>query len=222
VTVGSNGECSLAFSPETGLSSCTPAQEAAASCAGKRTCLAAGGYDGPSGVGTPNGILGFKPGAEEPGVVEPVEPEEEAPPSSSSPSGPRIPVFHPNPLPPPGYVSPSPAPPAASSTAPLQITGLGLTTPALIALNRPRPMASKLSFVLTLNRPSTVRVTFARKVRVHGRSRWITIGRALSLHALGGRNGGRLGGRNRLVAGYYRLSAAATGASSRSIYLHIG
>ena len=61
VTVGSNGECTKPFS-ETGLSGCTTAEEAA-SCASKGVCLAGTGYDGPSGVGTPDGITAFKPAA---------------------------------------------------------------------------------------------------------------------------------------------------------------
>ncbi len=57
-TVGSNGECSKPFT-ETGLSGCTPAEEAERSCASKAICLAGSGYDGPTGVGTPDGIAAF-------------------------------------------------------------------------------------------------------------------------------------------------------------------
>ncbi|HXA53358.1 MAG TPA: S53 family peptidase [Solirubrobacteraceae bacterium] len=60
VTVGSNGECTKPFL-EGGLSACTPAEEAVASCASKAICLAGTGYDGPTGVGTPDGIAAFKP-----------------------------------------------------------------------------------------------------------------------------------------------------------------
>jgi IPT/TIG domain len=59
VTVGSNGECALPFL-EGGLSACTSAEEAA-SCASRAICLAGTGYDGPTGVGTPDGIAAFKP-----------------------------------------------------------------------------------------------------------------------------------------------------------------
>ena len=58
VTVGSNGECSKPFT-ETGLSGCTPAEEAEKSCASKAICLAGSGYDGPTGVGTPDVIAAF-------------------------------------------------------------------------------------------------------------------------------------------------------------------
>ena len=59
VTTGSNGECTKPFS-ETGLSGCTTAEEAK-SCASKAICVAGIGYDGPTGVGTPDGIAAFKP-----------------------------------------------------------------------------------------------------------------------------------------------------------------
>ena len=61
VTTGSNGECTKPFS-ETGLSGCTSTEESK-SCAAKAICLAGTGYDGPTGVGTPDGITAFKPPA---------------------------------------------------------------------------------------------------------------------------------------------------------------
>jgi len=59
VTVGSNGECSKPYLTG-GLSACTPAEEAAASCASEAICLAGPGYDGPTGVGTPAGLAAFR------------------------------------------------------------------------------------------------------------------------------------------------------------------
>ena len=67
VTSGSNGECLVGFDEETGLSGCTPAEEAATSCSSHRICLAGTGYDGPTGVGTPHGIAAFVPPPEEAG-----------------------------------------------------------------------------------------------------------------------------------------------------------
>ncbi len=67
VTVGSNGECAEPFL-EDGLSACTPAEEAV-SCASKAICLAGTGYDGPTGVGTPDGIAAFKPLPNQPAVT---------------------------------------------------------------------------------------------------------------------------------------------------------
>ena len=57
VVSGSNGECST-YAPE-GLSGCSVAEEAA-SCSAKAICVAGPGYDGPSGVGTPDGLGAFE------------------------------------------------------------------------------------------------------------------------------------------------------------------
>jgi PKD repeat protein len=67
IASGSNGECSKSFNYETGLSGCTALEEAASSCRSEAICLAGPGYDGPSGVGTPDGVGAFQP------PVEPVE-----------------------------------------------------------------------------------------------------------------------------------------------------
>jgi hypothetical protein len=64
VTSGSNGECASPFDEEDGLSGCTVLQEAA-SCSKEAICLAREGYDGPTGLGTPDGIAAFKPFSEE-------------------------------------------------------------------------------------------------------------------------------------------------------------
>jgi Fe2+ transport system protein FeoA len=66
VATGSNGECTKPFS-ETGLSGCTTAEEGK-SCASKAICVAGTGYDGPTGVGTPDGIAAFKPAISAPTV----------------------------------------------------------------------------------------------------------------------------------------------------------
>jgi len=64
VLSGSNGECTAQFNEEDGLSGCTALQEAA-SCSEEAICLAREGYDGPTGVGTPDGITAFEPVSEE-------------------------------------------------------------------------------------------------------------------------------------------------------------
>jgi hypothetical protein len=67
VESGSNGECSKPFNSE-GLSGCSTLEEAA-SCSGNAICLAGPGYDGPTGVGTPNGIDAFEMHPNAPAVV---------------------------------------------------------------------------------------------------------------------------------------------------------
>ncbi|HEV3048048.1 MAG TPA: fibronectin type III domain-containing protein [Solirubrobacteraceae bacterium] len=61
VTSGSNGECDLPFDTLTRAQGCTPAEDAAASCSSELICLAGSGYDGPTGLGTPDGIAAFLP-----------------------------------------------------------------------------------------------------------------------------------------------------------------
>ncbi len=61
VTSGSTGECPSPFDYETGLPACTPTEEAKTSCSSDAICLARTGYDGPTGVGTPDGIAAFVP-----------------------------------------------------------------------------------------------------------------------------------------------------------------
>jgi PKD repeat protein len=58
---GSNGECLKPYNYETGLSGCTALEEAESSCNSRAICLAGPGYDGPSGVGTPDGLGAFQP-----------------------------------------------------------------------------------------------------------------------------------------------------------------
>jgi hypothetical protein len=68
VTSGSNGECLKPFDteegPAGGTSGCTVSEEAA-QCSGQAICVAGPGYDGPTGVGTPDGIASFEPVSEE-------------------------------------------------------------------------------------------------------------------------------------------------------------
>ncbi len=69
VTEGSNGECLSPFNEETGLPSCTSTEEGETSCAKEAICLARTGYDGPTGVGTPDGIAAFAPAPSPPTVA---------------------------------------------------------------------------------------------------------------------------------------------------------
>jgi hypothetical protein len=66
VVLGSSGSCAAPFTDE-GLSGCTELEEASASCPEKPTCVAHIGYDGPTGVGTPNGIAAFQTASERTG-----------------------------------------------------------------------------------------------------------------------------------------------------------
>jgi len=239
VSSGSNGECVKGFSVETGLSSCTISEQAA-SCSSQLICLAAGGYDGPSGVGTPDGLTAFEPsgagqsggGGEEGGKEAGKEHSEER--AGGSPE------------PPVGSTGGSTgggstgggsasgagtisggaphAPAGPSSGGPIQanITDLALTLKALIALNRSRPRSSAVSFAFYSSALTTVRATLARHVRRHGRVSWQTLSGGVTLTVLPGRNAGHLLGRTMLMRGLYRLTLAPAGAIARSVQFQIG
>jgi hypothetical protein len=199
VTAGSNGKCA-SFNHKTGVSNCTAAEEAAASCGGALACLAAPGYDGPTGVGTPSGVLGFVPGQHE-------APGPEATPSTGGGGTERT-------------VTPPAAPTAPAGPAPtpaVKLTALALTAPALTALSRHRATLHSLAFAFVINVPSKVRVTLMRRVRVHGRTRWVTVRRAATVSAVAGRNVRRLSGSARLVRGAYRLTLTPASGAARSI-----
>ncbi|HEX4437776.1 MAG TPA: S53 family peptidase [Solirubrobacteraceae bacterium] len=202
VTVGSNGFCGSTFDQETGLSTCSEGTEAAASCSSTFACLAAPGYDGPSGVGTPDGVSGFIPGAVTSASATTSQPSSETP----------------TPAPTPAPVAPTPV---AVPVVTIQLRGLGLTTSALIALAR-HPVTSKVGFSFTLNMPVTVRMMLARRVRSHGHLRWVTIGHATTIAASVGHNIKRLAGSRHLPTGLYRLTATPRGGGPRTIFFHIG
>jgi hypothetical protein len=212
VTSGSNGECS-SLPTKSGISSCAASQEAAASCAGHLSCLAATGYDGPTGVGTPDGILGFQPGQEEE-----ASPHEESRPTPEQPSPPvkQAPATQVTP-------APTPSAPAPVTIAPtLHVSGLSLTNSALVALNHHRPRISAVGFALTSNAAGRVHVSLLRRVRVHGHTRWSALPGGVSLSILTGRNSGHLNGRAGLPAGLYRLRITTSGGSGTQLAFHIG
>jgi hypothetical protein len=205
VTKGSNGQCSLPFTEvETGESPCMSSEEAEASCEARLICLAAPGYDGPTGVGTPDGIAAF-----------------EAPPEASEPS----------PFPPPvnsnttsGTPTAWPAPTGTTSTRTpsVQLSGLALTPRALIALNRSRPKISALAFEFTLTVSVRVRASLEERAGKRGHRHWKLLQRPPAIAAVSGHNSRRLGGSKRLSPDAYRLTLAPSGGTASSIVFDIG
>jgi hypothetical protein len=230
VTVGSNGECGAGYNAKTGLSSCEPSVEAAASCNSKGSCLAGTGFDGPSGVGTPHGIGAFEPGedageeesapketpAEEKSPEEKTREkvEEKADPKEGS-------NDYPTPAPPSSAPHPSPTPVATRAASTPAVSALGLTIRALVRLDSRRPSASKVAFFYLLTAPARVGFTLARQVLVHHRHRWITVGPAAGAAAVAGRNAGQLRGGGSLSPGLYRLTVTPQGGRAKAIYFHI-
>jgi hypothetical protein len=210
VTLGSNGECTLPFDEETGQPGCTAAQEAETSCSSHLICLAGPGYDGPSGLGTPDGIAAFEP----PAGAANEESSGERPPSTPSPA----------PATTPATTSTVSKVTTSSVTAPptVQLTGLALTVNALIALNKSHPKIAALAFTFTLNLTVHVHTALEERVGRHGHQHWKTMGHSLTIAAVSGRNTRRLGGTGVLSPGAYRLTLTPAGGASRALNFKIG
>jgi hypothetical protein len=210
VTAGSNGECLKPLS-ENGIAACSAAEEAN-SCSGQGICLARSGYDGPTGVGSPNGIAAFKPGAggKEEGAAK-------AGPGGGSGASPA--TGQPTLAPP----HSSPSAPAPTPTVRLaRVSALALTRGAIIALNRLRPRVSALSYAFALSAPAQVRITLSRWTRVRRHRRWVTIARPIVLAAAPGRVSGRLSGTRTITSGRYQLTVTPRGGTPDSLGFQVG
>lgn len=218
VVSGSNGECRKRPS-KTGAASCTPAEESQ-TCAAQSICLAGPGYDGPSGVGTPAGVDAFLPPSEHTSVgasasgasgATPV-----APPAATGSSAPGTGASGAGP-PASGPPAPTPAPMARPT-----ILALRLTHAASAALRRRHARLSRLTFAFKLSAPARVRVSLAKRVRVHGRIRWLTLHGAFTILAPSGPQTRRPSGRATLAAGRYRLTLAPAGGVAGSLTFSAG
>ncbi|HMD56325.1 MAG TPA: hypothetical protein VKG82_02510 [Solirubrobacteraceae bacterium] len=236
VTSGSNGECAQPFQEETGLSACSAGEEAAASCASQRICLAGEGYDGPSGLGTPDGVSAFDAGAPQGNGGSPGEGggsgggtgggagggagegsgASSAGAGGSSQGGSGAGSHSSTPVSP-----PAPARAGAASGG-AQLSALGLTVRALAALNRVHPRTSAVAFAFTSSAPESVRATLSRRARRHRHAIWQALPGSSTIAAAPGRNSARLGGSRLLGHGVYRLTLTPASGSARSLEFQIG
>ncbi|MFI5009361.1 MAG: hypothetical protein ACHQDY_03710 [Solirubrobacterales bacterium] len=226
IVAGGNGECNGVYSR-----GCSGSLASPLDCGSLATiCNAAAGYDGPTGVGTPHGLSAFLPVPGEPGGPGSGSggspgggsgaggPEGTANPGGGSGSGAGSGSGSS------GGAAPSPPstakPGVASGT--VRLTRLSLTLSAVVALNRGRAPLSRIAFTFTLSRAATVRVTLARRVRVHGHWRWSALRGADTIGGRAGANRARLSGRGVLPAGFYRLTLTPAGGGARSLAISIG
>ena len=233
VVSGSNGKCSRGFNGS-GESACSTTEQEAA-CSPKLICVAGPGYDGPSGVGTPDGIAAFEPAGSQDttsGSGAPGSEEEsggaiqgtgggggggESPVTQTGgETGPPVTET----------VEPESATSASSSssgssTLAAVLSRLSLTHNAIIALRRAHPVASQMGFAFTITAAARVHVTLAKLIRVRGRTRWQLLSDSLTLTAARGRNSRRLRGRNTLGAGRYRLTLAPAHGTARSLSFQV-
>jgi hypothetical protein len=224
VVSGSNGKCSKQFNGA-GESGCSIAEEDA-SCTPKLICLAGSGYDGPSGVGTPDGIAAFEPGVSEPGSKGTDSgssggEEESKATSSASGGGGKAPGEEAGARVPGASATSTSASQTFTSTLGPLVWGLSLTHNAILALHRGRPAASLLGFAFSVTSAARVRVTLARLVQVRGRGRWQLLADTLTVAATPGRNSRRLHAHNTLGAGRYRLTLAPAHGIARSLTFRV-
>jgi len=217
ILTGSNGKCA-SYNGVTGLSRCTAEAEAKASCHSELICLAGPGYDGPTGVGTPDGITAFEPvkeGGGTPGGGGGPAPAPSATPSSTPAAGPEGATGGSSPP-----VAPA-GPPGASSSA-VQLSAVALTFSAMVALDNSHPRVSQLEFSCVLSAATSVRATLSKRVSHHRHARWQPLRDSLTFTAFGGHNRRRLRGRGTLAPGVYRLTLTPAHGSPRSIDFEIG
>jgi len=220
VTVGSNGECDEPFDEVTFATACTQEAEAKASCADTLICQAGAGYDGPTGLGTPDGLAAFElpaGGVGEEGAGEGAGHGSGAgstAPVASGSSGPATTTG--------SGASPGTGASTTAAALPVQLRGLSLTLKALMALDAGRPKIPEISFRFTSNVAARVRATLEKRYGRRARQRWRALTHPLTLAAVGGRNNGRLSQRGALGSGSYRLTLTPVGGAPVSITFKIG
>jgi hypothetical protein len=244
VTVGGNGACDDIYSAGcSGSMSPTSALYPFDCGAGELICNAAPGcegryYDGPTGVGTPDGIGAFRP-EQQPTIVAPKcaatgksSSGTEGKPGGSGNepsgndggnSGATQPTTGAG-----GGSSSSSGTAGSQSTTPavavrpIRISALALTPTALLALDRPRSKISSIAFAFTLSAAARVRATLAKLVWVHGHNRWVSVPGTLTFSAIRGRNRRRLTSLDALTPGRYRLTLALQAGSARALMFQVG
>jgi len=178
--------------------------------AGVLICNAGPGYDGPSGVGAPNGLAAFRPG-------DGTENESDAPAEGGS--GDPTPTNTPSG----GGASPrnagnntSPRRPAA-----IRVSNLDLTFTAIEALNHGWPAISHVAFIFALSGGARVRVALAKLVRGRDDWRWQVLPDSIAIQASKGRSRAHLRAPGRLNPGRYRLTLTPAHGAPLSLVLYI-
>ena len=178
--------------------------------AGVLICNAGPGYDGPSGVGAPQGLGAFRPGdgAESAGSV-PAEGGSGNSAPTSTPSG--------------GDAPPRSAGNDTSSRdrAAIRVSDLDLTLTAIEALNHGRPAITRVAFAFTLSAGTRVRIALAKLVRRQGHWRWQVLRDSITITAGRGRNRLHLRARGRLAPGRYRLTLTPAHGGPLSLIVYI-
>jgi hypothetical protein len=249
VTAGGNGECDDLYS-----SGCSGSMDplspldcgegvlicnTAAHCAGHY-------YDGPAGVGTPNGIDVFKPEEHPPkdvgeckppsepskepegtGSTNPGTGNEESTPSNGTPIETESTQSNPNNnttnVEQSGGTSKQSEGGTSTDLAntPVRLSGLALTEAARAAVHRAQPKISRVAFAFNVSGPAAVRIVLWKLIRVHGHLRWVAQPGAFTTAATQGRDHRHLRGRRTLASGRYRLTLTPTHGGVNSLTFSI-
>ncbi|HEV7942376.1 MAG TPA: S8 family serine peptidase [Solirubrobacteraceae bacterium] len=239
VTSGGNGKCDGLYASCSGsLSSSLDCGEAFL------ICKATTGYDGPTGVGAPNGIVAFEPttseGGGEPSKEEKAKepPQEERPleektkevPKEESPRK-EEPVHKEQPQEEPKLREPPTGAPILGSSSPsgavhdaqAQILALALTKDATNKLHGHDALADEVIFRFKLSLSASVRISLAHLFRSNARETWRELSKdTLAFKAAAGTSREHLDTHNTLAAGTYRLTLSIHGGGSRSIVFTVG
>ena len=212
--------------------------------AGALICNATAGYDGPTGVGTPNGVGAFQV-AKAPDEGSAATEEiggggSEKPASSESPSGSESSGS--SEIPSGGgsgsgtgtggatstsatLVNSGAAKSSAGGGASPRLTRLALTTHGSAALHRrgrgKGVAMSQLAFSFALSRAARVRATLSRHVGSRTGARWVALSPALNFAASVGAHRRKLHGSRLLARGVYRLTLTPLGGAARSITVRV-
>lgn len=244
VTSGGNGECNGLYG------SCSGSLSSALDCGEAwLICKAATGYDGPTGVGAPDGLAAFQPakseGGKESGEPSKEEKAKEEPPKEEAPTTEKSarkeeeqdPKEQEQPLEAPKLTEPPTGAPILGITSgsssssgasgsghgvQAQVLALALTKGATQKVRGRGPLADEVAFRFKLSLPATVKVNLAHLLG-HARESWRELGKdARAFMASAGTSREHLNARNRLGAGTYRLTLLIPSGGSRSIVFTVG
>ncbi|MGA7703501.1 MAG: S53 family peptidase, partial [Solirubrobacteraceae bacterium] len=233
VSGGGNGAC------DDDYTSCEGSLVSPLDCGeGAWICNATVGYDGPTGVGTPDGLAAFKPSAGSGGEGEPktTTPEEPTPEGGSPTGGAKSGEGPVQPLSggaagttSGGQSTTLAGAPAGgaklSPTSAPRILSVALTPNAraaarVDALRSGELRIAQIAFSLRMTRAGTIKVVLA--MRVGGRrQRWRKGSYSFGFAAAGGLNRRHLRGGAALAPGVYRLTFTPTGGSARSLVFRV-
>jgi len=232
VTAGGNGECDNVYTSGCTGSMSSLSPRFAFDCGeGVLICNSAAGcdghyYDGPAGVGTPDGIGAFRPEEHPPREGSACKPKNKSGNGSGSGGTGRQETQPQTPsgVPPAAAITVNVTSPSTTVAVPVPaLSALILTANARAALNRHRrPKVSQVAFAFTLNTAARVRITLAKQVTARGRHRWQTLPYARTFAAVAGRDHAHLSADGTLAPGRYRLTLVPVGGVGRALTFMIG